>query len=59
MFDDPVVIVLDALTGAIVRTFSGHTNGVETLAFSPDGRWLVSGGRDQSIRVWDVGDLSK
>ena len=57
--DDPVAIVLDAATGNIVRTFSGHTKEVDALAFSPDNQWLISGARDGSVRVWNVGDLPK
>lgn len=32
----------------------GHSQSVQTLAFSPDGRWLASGGYDKSILVWNV-----
>lgn len=32
----------------------GHSNTVMGLAFSPDGRWLVSAGLDGHIIVWDV-----
>jgi WD40 repeat protein/DNA-binding SARP family transcriptional activator len=32
----------------------GHQELVETLAFSPDGQTLASGGRDSTIRVWQV-----
>ncbi len=36
------------------KTFSGHTNWVRSLAFSPNGRTLASGSVDGTIRLWDV-----
>jgi RNA polymerase sigma factor (sigma-70 family) len=33
---------------------AGHTGEVTRLVFSPDGRLLASGSRDQTARVWDV-----
>lgn len=32
----------------------GHTQTALTLAYSPDGTRLVSGGLDHTVRVWDV-----
>jgi WD40 repeat protein len=33
---------------------TGHTEWVDSVAFSPDGRTLVSGSWDNTIKVWDV-----
>ncbi|QEL20763.1 protein kinase domain-containing protein [Limnoglobus roseus] len=40
--------------GNIVHTLTAHTDRVVAAAFSPDGRWLVTGSADKSGRIWDV-----
>jgi WD40 repeat protein len=36
------------------RTFEGDTGGVNSVAFSPDGRFALSGSYDTALRLWDV-----
>ncbi|KAF5825649.1 WD40-repeat-containing domain protein, partial [Dunaliella salina] len=38
-------------TAAVLR---GHAHWVSSLAFTPDGHYLVSSSHDNTIRVWDL-----
>lgn len=44
----------DLATGELRRTLQGYTDAVNAVAFTPDGRYAVSGGRDRSFRLWQI-----
>lgn len=46
--------VFDVQSWQILQTFHGHEQRINALVFSPDGRWLLSGGYDGMIRTWDA-----
>ena len=48
------IIILDAITGSQMAVLSGHTDEVNCVTFSSDGRSLASGSDDETIKLWDV-----
>lgn len=53
------VRLLDAASGKVVATLSGHADVVRALAFTPDGTKLAAAGglpaRSGEIKIWDLG----
>lgn len=48
---------LDAVTLEIRHILkAAHGSSVFSIQFSPDGKWLFSGGRDAMLKVWDLDD---
>jgi len=54
--DTGIVHLLDATTGKLVRDVSAHKEGVTDLLFSPDGKHLITAGRDTTVRICRVED---
>lgn len=38
----------------ILHPFEGHSDGVLSVSFSPDGTRIISGSNDETVRVWSV-----
>lgn len=57
-----VIPIWNVETGKLVQTFYGQ-NYLESLAVSPDGHWLATGGQDIKgngrIELWDVSRLNR
>jgi WD40 repeat protein len=51
---DGAVRLWDAVSGKEVRRLAGRERPVSTFVFSPDGKFLISGGQDGAVRRWEV-----
>jgi serine/threonine protein kinase/WD40 repeat protein len=51
---DPRVGLWDATTGKELAIYRGHTSNVTAVAFSRDGRHLLSADATESVKVWDA-----
>jgi WD40 repeat protein len=53
--NDELVRLYDFQTGRLERIFvGGHNNNINALAFSPDGRRLITGAWDNNAVIWNV-----
>ncbi|MEW6282000.1 MAG: hypothetical protein AB1758_25575 [Candidatus Eremiobacterota bacterium] len=53
-FSDAKVRLIEPLSGEIRHTMEGHEDTVMSCAFTGDGKLLVTGSKDASVRIWDV-----
>jgi WD40 repeat protein len=56
---DRLIKVFDVLTGVLTGQFHRQDGWIRTLAFSPDGKFLVSGSEDTTILVWSLASLQR
>jgi WD40 repeat protein len=48
------IYLLDIASRSVVATLQGHENEITCMAFSPDGRFLLTGSQDKTAVLWDV-----
>src|SRR5207237_1204762 len=51
--DDYTAKLWDVASGRELRTLQGHTDQVDDIVFSPDGRRLATSSFDSTARIWD------
>lgn len=54
----PLIQLWDVKTGTDLGILTGHTESIETLAFSHDGKMLASGSWDGTVLLWDWDKIS-
>jgi len=51
---DGTIRIWDITTGLMVKKFKVFQGGINAAIYSPDGKYVISGGDDRLIRIWDV-----
>lgn len=54
--DTGKIHLVDVENGKILRTISGHRSGACDVKFSADGKYILSSGRDTTVRICQVSD---
>jgi len=49
---DGVVRIVDAESGKELHKLEGHIGNISSIAFSPDGRRVITGGGDKFVRIF-------
>ncbi|MBW4448809.1 MAG: hypothetical protein KME38_18590 [Spirirestis rafaelensis WJT71-NPBG6] len=49
----PLSASLTRPDGDLIKTLTGHTRSVIAIAFSPDGKYVISGSRDSTLKIWN------
>ena len=56
---DATLRLWDLETGAELRQFEGHEDGVSSVSVSADGRRALSGSHDMTLRLWQVDGVAQ
>jgi len=47
----------DGITGQILNTLQGHTEGISDIAWASDGEYLASASDDKTIKIWSMEEV--
>ena len=52
--DSSHISLWDVVTGQLVKSITAHEGSVNTAQFSPDSQTIATGGKDYTVRIWNV-----
>ena len=52
--DNNTIKIWDLAIGKEKATFKGHSKGISSVSYSPDGHYLASGSWDHTIKIWNL-----
>jgi WD40 repeat protein len=55
---DKLIKVWDIIQGRTIASFPAHSNDINAINYSPNGRYIVSAAGDNTIKVWNAYDFS-
>jgi len=47
------IYIWDVSSGDRIQILKGHSKNIISLSFTPDGRYIISGSQDKSVKIWD------
>jgi hypothetical protein len=53
------IVRVGRISGGEPHLLYGHRGQIPSVKVSPDGRWIASGGKDTTLRIWPMPDLTK
>ena len=53
-YSDNFIRIFDLQNFSLLKEIEAHTSSVFTLTYSPDGAYLLSGGRDAHLKIWNT-----
>ena len=48
------IIIYETSTGNIIKTLTGHTSFINSLALSKNKNFIVSGSKDNTVKIWNI-----